>query len=57
MVLVFVFAVVTKNVIHEAVVYTTFPAPYQAMGTADQPAVWELTRTLLVIAATWAERY
>jgi hypothetical protein len=45
---VLVFAPVTKNFIHKAVVYTEFPAPYQAMGTANHPAVRELARALLV---------
>jgi hypothetical protein len=47
-----ILAVVVKNV-----VYTALPAAQQTVRAADQPAVWELARALLVIAATWAQRH
>lgn len=55
LVLVFVFAVAVKDVVHEAVVYTSSSADYLAMRAADKPSIWELARTFLVVTAAGAE--
>jgi hypothetical protein len=44
-----------KNLFHETVVAATLVTGNEAVGTADKTAVWQLTGTLLIIAAAWAQ--